>query len=275
MKRLALVAAPALLFAFAPASPAAAAPATLPDRFEAPVYLALGDSIPEGNRGEGYPDTLAPALTNYNAAANKATPRKRTAFDLENIAIGGATTVSLIAQQLTPALQLIEARRADRDPFNDVEVITVTIGGNDLFNPVVGACILAVNNCQGVVDAQLDQVATNLTRILTELADAAGRGTEIVVTTYANSVRYCPLAGVPGAVEVAEAVLEGGTAPTRGLTVDAGLNDIIRAAAASAGVQVVDLYGQLDATQFVGDCTHPNAAGHAEYTNLIYGQLAR
>jgi hypothetical protein len=39
-----------------------------------------------------------------------------------------------LPSQLAKAVELIEERSGDRNPFNDVEIITVTIGGNDVYN---------------------------------------------------------------------------------------------------------------------------------------------
>jgi hypothetical protein len=55
--------------------------------------------------------------------------------------VGGATTVSLIADQLPEATELLRSRNADRNPRNDVEVVTLHIGGNDVTGPIIDACV--------------------------------------------------------------------------------------------------------------------------------------
>lgn len=281
MKRLAFAAVPALLFALVPTSPAVAAPAKIPDKFGAPIYLALGDSVPAGvgaiPKVSGYPELASAQLrAGYNTAANKATPNKSTPLELRNIAVGGATTTSLIGSQLQPALALIAERQADRDPFNDVEVITVTIGGNDVSTPIILACLIQPQGaCQAVADQRLNLVRENLRSILSQLTSAAGRGTEVAVTTYYDPIPACLLGTSPVARAVATAALESGSVPVVGLTLEAGLNDVIRSAAAATGTQVIDLYGQLGTSDVLNDCLHPNQVGHQKIADLTYATLAR
>ncbi|MGY1665954.1 SGNH/GDSL hydrolase family protein [Geodermatophilus sp. SYSU D00696] len=198
------------------------------------VYLALGDSVAAGVGAvpyvTGYPELLEARLdAGYNPAADRATPHAPVDFELVNLAKGGATTSTLRDQQLPAALKLIKDRNGDRNPRNDVEVITVTIGGNDVFAPVTVACILTATptGCQATVDAALAGVAARLTEILSKLVVAAGPDTEVVVTTYYNPIGSCDLGRNPAAPAVADVVLEGGAVPGV-LSVQAGLNDVIR-----------------------------------------------
>jgi lysophospholipase L1-like esterase len=283
MTRLPVALAAAAVLALAGAVPAIAESNT-PDRFGSPVYLALGDSVAAGVGAQpfvsGYPEQVGALLEQgYNTEADKVTPNATDDFDVVNDAVGGATTATLITAALPGALALIEQRDADRDPFNDVEVITVTIGGNDIFNPVVAACLLDATptDCQSVVDAALAAAQAGLNEILGALTATAGRHTEVVITTYYNPIGSCFLSQLnPAAVAVGDVVLEGGT--VSGLvTVDDGLNDRIRAAAAANGVQVAELFGALTGGQFVGgrDCLHPNLAGHTAIAGIVYDLIAR
>ena len=179
--------------------PAAAAPAG-PEHFGEPVHLALGDSVPAGfglaPPQQAYPELLAELLEGgYNPAADKATPNASVDFELVNLAVSGATTTTLIELQLAPALALIEERDGDHDPFDDVEVITVTISGNDVFGPAQQACFLSATpvDCQATLEAALAGVEQRLTTILGELVAAAGRDTEVVLTTYYNPIGSCVL----------------------------------------------------------------------------------
>ena len=271
------------LLALGAAAPAAAAPAG-PERFGDPVYLALGDSVPAGigavPRQSGYPELLTQLLeSGYNPAADKATPHASADFELVNLAVPGATTATLIDAQLAPALTLIGERNGDRDPFDDVEVVTVTISGNDVFGPAEQACFLTAPpvGCQAALDVALAGVEERLTTILGALVAAAGRDTEVVVTTYYNPIGSCVLGQRnPAAATIADVGLEGGSVPGV-LTLSAGLNDVIRGVAAATGAQVGEVYGELGPDQYVGgqDCLHPNAAGHAEIAELLYTTLAR
>jgi lysophospholipase L1-like esterase len=279
MRRNSAVVAAAALLALAGAAPALAQ-SNRPERFGAPVYLALGDSVVTGAGRPfvpGYPEQTGALLEHgYNVAADKATPNAATDFEVVNYAVGGATTASLIQVQLPKAVALIEERLADRDPFNDVAVISVTIGGNDLFNPVLRACVpeTTPTGCQTVVDGVLAATEAGVAEILRRLTAAAGRHTEVIVTTYYNPLGFCALGQAnPVAVTIADAVLEGGTVP--GLVdVTDGLNNQIRDAAASSGAQVADLYGALRDGQFIGDCRHPNQSGQTTIARVVYDALA-
>ncbi|PRY48638.1 lysophospholipase L1-like esterase [Geodermatophilus tzadiensis] len=266
----------------------AAAPAVAEESspLGSPVYLALGDSVPAGvgavPKVSGYPELLEDLLdADYNPAADKATGRSLADFQLENRAVAGATTATLISDQLPGALALITERNGDRDPKNDVEVITVTIGGNDVFGPVTAACITTATptGCQATVEAALAGVRERLAEILGKLVAAAGRDTEVVVTTYYNPIGSCFLTGLNRlAPAIADVVLEGGAVPdVLSLSLQAGLNDVIRQVAANTGAQVTDLYGALDPSEYVGgrDCLHPNAAGHVTIAEELYATLAR
>jgi lysophospholipase L1-like esterase len=281
-QRLVAVAA-ALFLALGAAVPAAARP-DKPGRHGSPVYLALGDSVAAGvgaqPRVTGYPEQVGVLLEQgYNTAADKATPNASGDFETINYALGGATTTTLIATQLPRALQLISQRSSDHDPFNDVEVLSLTIGGNDVFTrPIVESCLLNSTPaaCQPRVDAALASIETNLRTILRQLTAAAGRGTEIILTTYYNPIGSCFLTQLnPAAPTISDVVLEGGVVPNL-LTLEDGLNDVIREVAAASGVQVADLYGVLGPSQYVGgeDCLHPNLAGHSTIADVVYGTLA-
>ncbi|MGY1780294.1 SGNH/GDSL hydrolase family protein [Geodermatophilus sp. SYSU D01036] len=263
------------------AAPAAARP---DDPLGTPVYLAVGDSVPAGvgavPTAPGYPTLLGELLdADYNPAANRATGQSLADFEVANLAVPGATTATLIEAQLDAALALMEQRNGDRDPKNDVEVVTVTIGGNDVFAPGVQACIAtpAPVGCQATVAAALAGVEKRLTAILGSLVAAAGRDTEVVVTTYYNPIGSCSLSALnPAAPAIADVVLEGGTIPGV-LSLEAGLNDVIRRVAATTGAQVTDLHGALGPDDYVGgrDCLHPAPSGHRVIADELYTTLAR
>jgi lysophospholipase L1-like esterase len=283
MRRSLVVGIVGALVALGSSAAAAVAPAG-PDRFGEPVYLAVGDSVPAGVGARpaepGYPERLVELLEGgYNPAADKATPHAAADVEIRNLAVPGATTAALIQSQLGPALALIEERDGTRHRFDDVEVVTVTIGGNDVFGPAQQACFLTATpvGCQATLETALAGVEERLTTILGTLVDAAGRDTEVVVTTYYNPIGSCFLSQRnPAAPRIADVGLEGGSLPGV-LTLAAGLNDVIRQVAASTGAQVAELYGELGPDQYVGgqDCLHPNPAGHARIAELLYATLAR
>jgi lysophospholipase L1-like esterase len=263
-----LVIAVVSLGAFA-ASPAAADPSPTP---VAPLQLALGDSWAAGAGtsapSEGYVPQLHEALkTDLNcsgagpAQSNAGCPQ----LGLLNIAEGGETTPSMIAEQFPEAIPLLEARNGNRDPRDDVEVTTVHIGGNDVTNPIIGACVFGgglTPACLQVIQSELAAYASDLDTAMSALRAAAGPEATMVIGTYDNGIANCFLSAFPGAVQLADLVLEGGG------PVPQGLHDIMRAAAARYDFEVAEVFGDLGPQDFVGgqDCLHPDDSGYDKVT---------
>ena len=177
----------------------------------------------------------------------------------------GVTTDRLIEEQLARATSLIGRRNADANPRNDVEVILLSVGGNDVSAPVLQTCLGGLTpDCISVINERVAHVNGNLEVILTSIRSAAGPEARVVITTYDNAIAHCPLGSVPGAIQLGDLVLEG--YPLAGIT---GLNEVIRARAADHDVAVADTFGRLGASHWVGDCLHPNDAGYA-----VIGEIA-
>lgn len=233
---------------------------------ENPVYLALGDSVGFGFGAErpdqhGYVAVLSRWARGIDCRAGN--PSGCPQLELVNMSIPGATSPSLIAEQLPAAVELLTERNHDDDSGNDVTVVTVTIGGNDLFNPVVEACGGGITpECAEVVASLLSTYADNLAFILATLRTAAGPDTRIVMMTYYNPLGSCFLSDLE---PLADLVLEGG-GPVR-----IGMNDIIRATATATGVEIADTFGQLGDGDFVGgeDCLHPNKHGYHQIARVF------
>lgn len=232
---------------------------------EGPVYIALGDSQAFGF-GTPNPDKLGYAAM-LNRWARSVDCREGVSeacpgLELVNLSVPGAKSSDLIASQLGTALALIADRNGDSNPGNDVVLITVTIGGNDLFAPVVAACGGGVTpNCITTVTSLFNAYAINLAHILGSLR-AAAPNAQIVQSTYPNGLGSCFLAPL---APFADLVLEGGP----GLAV--GFNDIIRATAAAFGVGIADIYGQLEPDDWVGgqDCNHPDISGYHKIAEIF------
>lgn len=228
------------------------------------TYLALGDSVAAGvgaPSGLGYVSLLAGDLAEARHCGQGQALGCR--IEADNRAVGGATTVSLISGQLPGAVELLEERNGNRTPVDDVRLITITIGGNDVFNPVIGACAGGFSAaCQTTVAKQFTQVSTNYATILGQLREAAGPETTIAVMTYYNPL---PAAGCRFAqlASLGDLVLEGGAPLTF------GLNDIIRQQAAAFGAVVVETGSVVDASEVQPDCLHPNTAGHADLADAF------
>jgi lysophospholipase L1-like esterase len=230
------------------------------------VYLALGDSVAAGigasSSETGYVAVLHDTLTDArNCGEGEALGCR---LSLVSMAVPGATTTSLIGRagessQLSDAVALLRARNSDRPPVDDVKLVTLTIGGNDVFGPVLGACAgdPGTELCQATIAGRLALVAQNYDLILSALRTAAGGDTTIAVMTYYNPLPACRLAPLS---PLAEQVLEGGG----GLA--AGLNDIIRQSAARHGAVVVETAAVVGPDDLVGgtDCLHPDDSGHAD-----------
>ena len=249
--------APLALLPIALVPTAAGAAAPLPA-----TYLALGDSLPAGvgaaPDGPGYVPLLAAQLADRSCGVGEALGCR---LELDNRARSGATTVSLIAEQLPGAVALLEQRNGNATPVDDVRLVTVTVGGNDVFTPVIAACGGGLTaSCQATVARQLGQVSVGYATALGQLRAAAGPSTTIAVTTYYNPLPACPLAHL---ARLADLVLEGGG------PLSAGLNDVIRQRAAAYGAVVVETAPVVDLTEVRPDCLHPNAEGHADIAEAI------
>jgi lysophospholipase L1-like esterase len=218
------------------------------------TYVALGDSVAAGTgagepASEGYVPLLAQRLS-ATLGCGQDGRRPGCPLRLENLAVGGATTTTLQRDQLPAALRLLR-----EEP--DVRLVTVTIGGNDVFLPVVSACAAAPQDsgCTRAVEQALQTADDGVDRVLSALAEAAAPTTTVAVMTYYDPLPACRLAPLQ---PLAEQVLEGrGDQP--------GLNGLLRARAAEHGAVVVETGDRLsDPADFVGDrdCLHPSGRGH-------------
>ena len=253
-----LAALAALPLAVLPASIGSAAPPS------PATYVALGDSVAAGvgaaPDGIGYVELLAADLADArNCGQGQALGCR---LELQNRSIGGATTTSLIANQLPGTLALLAERNGNATPVDDVRLITITIGGNDVFNPVIAACAAGVTpTCQQTIVSRLSLVSSNYATILGQLREAAGPATTIAVMTYYNPLPACRYAAL---APLADLVLEGGGG------LPAGLNDVIRQQAAAVGALVVDTGPVVDPTEVQPDCLHPKATGHADIADAFF-----
>jgi lysophospholipase L1-like esterase len=279
---------------------AAAAPGGSPDLVPGlPVYLALGDSIANGQQSaDVVPDDYWATVDAWRAngyvaqfgedlestltclpGKGKNTPAGCRQLQLMNLArsavpaaveppgLPGLTTQLLIDEQLPAATALLEQRNGDKNRRNDVQVVTVTVGGNDAFGPITTAC-LGPNptGCLTAIQSVFTTFGRNYSYILRELRAAAGSKTRMVTMTYYNPVPYCALGQAnPVAGPFVDWVLEGGTLNGVG-TLPVGYNDLIEMISAQFGATPAETFGMLGAGDFVGgaDCLHPNLSGHTK-----------
>ena len=236
-----------------------------------PLQLALGDSWAFGfgavpRTEEGYVPQLNDVLRKrYDClpAQSEEAADGCKQLQLLNIAVGGATTPSLIAGQLPTAVRLLESRNGDDNPRDDVEVTTVHIGGNDVTGPIIAACLGGLSpGCVATIQSEFAAFQADLEVALSTLRDAAGDSAKIVIGTYDNPIPTCVLGSVPGASLLGALVLEGGG------PLPAGLHDIIRAVAAAHHIRVAEVFGDLAPEDWLGgnDCLHPDNSGYDKVT---------
>ncbi|TQM64679.1 GDSL-like lipase/acylhydrolase family protein [Humibacillus xanthopallidus] len=267
-----------------------------------PMYLALGDSIANGQQSAPLIKDYWTTVAGWRANGYVAQFRTDLVRDLDclparsdhaqngcrqlqlvNLARSavppmdgqpekpGVTTQVVIDEQLPTATATLRARNHDANPRNDVEVVTIDVGGNDVFGPITSACLgESTAGCQAAVIGAFQAFAGNYATILHDLREAAGPDTVIITMTYYNPLPYCYIGANPAAGPFGDWVLEGGTLPGAG-TLPAGLNDIIAAISQQNGARVADTFGKLGAGDFVGgpDCLHPNLSGHTKIAGIF------
>jgi lysophospholipase L1-like esterase len=257
----------------------AAAVTAAPASAANPVQLSLGDSWAFGfgaavpSEG-GYVPRLHEALQEEFDCSPSPNPKPGQGckkLELVSLAVGGATTPTLIANQLPAAIDLLESRNGDRNPRNNVEVITVHIGGNDVTNPIVADCIFGLSaTCLATIEREFTAYRADLTQALSALREAAGPDTRIVLGTYDNPFPTCVLGGVPGAIQLADVVLEGGNP-----LLPVGLHDVMRQVAAQFDVEIADSFHTLAAEDWLGgqDCLHPDDSGYTKVAQTFLDVL--
>ena len=168
----AIVALLALAFAAVACSSSSGTASILPAG-EGGVYLALGDSIAEGENASD------PERTEYVALVFDALQAHYgDSLRLESLAVGGHTTQDLIDMQLPGAIERLRG--------GDVLLVTVTIGGLDLNQYGANtACIDDPADPACPVAEGLVAVRERLETILGELREA-GPDVTIVVQAYPN-----------------------------------------------------------------------------------------
>ncbi len=191
-----------------------------------------------------------------------------------NLGDGGDTSADLIEHgHLAEAVDEIQARNFDEGADNDVVVVTLNIGGNDLlglfFDLVIpGTCpdvetFLAEPACLNAFQDGLEGFKENLDVALVEL-ERADPDLPVIVGNLYNPFSG---SGLP-LDELAESALGG----VEGTAVEEGLNDAIRSVAGEHGVPVADWQGAFEgkSAEFVApDRIHANDAGYRAMTDAL------
>ncbi|MEX0801471.1 MAG: GDSL-type esterase/lipase family protein [Dehalococcoidia bacterium] len=239
------------------------------------VYIALGDSLSEGVGASDQTATAFVPLVHDGLGEG---------WDLVNLGEAGDTSAQLIGHgHLDEAIALIEAGKSDDDPDNDVNLVTLEIGGNDLLNlffdlVLPGACPSLVESlerpqCVSELRGAMDGFRPNLEQTLDRLIEADPELRIIVMTLYNPFSGDTGLATVPTISDMAQMALEG--LPDTPFAT--GLNDTIRDEVAERGLPLVDWWPlfQDKAGQYIAqDYIHPNDAGYRVMADAVLEQVA-
>ncbi len=263
-----------LLLVVGAASAAVANPNLVPGK---PAYMALGDSWAFGEGAEvpgtgGYVARLAGALQEDLDCLPAESDRAADGcahLQLLNLArpgwngLPGVTAPIVESEQLPIAVPLLEERNGDANPRNDIEVVTLHVGGNDVSGPIQNACIGGLTPaCLGTWIGEMAAFEADLRTVVQQIRAAAGDEMPIVLGTYGNPVPYCYLAAVPGAIQLGAMLLEG---TPGGFPIDLdGVHDVVRRVAADYDAKVAEVFSELGDGDFVGgtDCLHMTDSGH-------------
>ncbi|MEK7247943.1 MAG: GDSL-type esterase/lipase family protein [Chloroflexota bacterium] len=154
----------------------------------APLYLALGDSLAFGV-GAGSPADQG--YVGLTTAVLRASERfSESGLDLENLSAPAATTADLLEPegQLARGLTEILRRAADGDPGNDVKLISLSIGANDLLALAEpdAPCVQNAGSetCRNLLTQTLADVQSNITEVLGQLREAAPDAEIYVMNLY-------------------------------------------------------------------------------------------
>jgi lysophospholipase L1-like esterase len=234
------------------------------------VYLALGDSLSEGIGASDAEETSFVALVHKELGSN---------VELMNLGVAGDTSQDLIDKQLDRAIDEITTRNSDANPDNDVSVVTLEIGGNDLlenfFDFVLpGTCPNVedgLNNpeCVKQVRETLDTYGPNLDEILTRLREADPDVPIFLLTL------YNPFSGgVRMLDDLVELALEG----QPDTPFPEGLHDIVREQAEAHDAHLVEVGPQFEgkSREYIAtDLIHPNDTGHRMMADAVLAEMRR
>src|SRR3990170_724538 len=241
----------------APAAPAAAK--------ETPAYIAIGDSLAFGV-GASDPATGGYVALTYGSLRSSDRYRDR-GLELLNMGVPGATSSDLLLPggQLERALSEIQERQEDTSSSDDnVEIITVDIGGNDVLALATAdsPCLAdpLSEECQGRFQEMLGTLKGNLTEVLERLRQAAPKAELVVMDLYS------PLSGRGGAGDLIADFAVG--------EIDAVTEEVASRPDLHAGLaSVYPLFRGRAAQLVADDGVHPNDGGHALMAEVVLATI--
>ncbi len=235
-----------------------------------PSYIALGDSLSVGFGAS------KPGVTDFVSLVYQSLDEE---YELINLGHGGDTSRDLIDHgHLDEAIATIEELNDDGNDDNNVSLVTLEIGGNDLlglyFSSVItGVCpdvttALSKAECHEPLAATLAEFDANFEIALDRLLASDPSLTILVLTL------YDPFSGLLSAQSGIAALALEGVVDSR---IPDGLNDIIRQHAGERSIPVVELYEPFQnraAELMSSDFIHPNDAGYRVMADAVIATLA-
>jgi acyl-CoA thioesterase I len=243
----------------APVSPALPALAQ-----ERPVYLALGDSLAVGV-GASSPSTLSYVARAYESLRGSERYNDG-GLDLLNLGVAGATSADLAQAggQLDSAIAEIEARRENDPAGDDVEIISLDIGGNDLLSLVApnSPCLesASVEPCRAAFGEVLSALQNNLAEALLRLRTAAPDAILVAVDL------YNPYSGTG---DLREPIAEIGIGQANGVIGAVTADPDLRVKTAF----VFQLFSGRGLQWVAPDGIHPNDNGHAVIAEALLAAI--
>jgi lysophospholipase L1-like esterase len=252
-----------------PPTPTPRAATPPPPSADAPLYIALGDSL---SYGEAASDRLTTAFVPLVHASLPA------GTGLLNLGHSGDDSDEIVRHgHLDQAISEIVSRNSDSNPGNNVVLVTLEIGGNDLldlfFDYVVpGTCPTIAESlkrpeCVGILSATLENYEPNLQEIVDRLLGAHPDLNLVLMTL------YNPFSGK---VEVLDSFGEISLEGLPDTPFPEGVNDIARTQAQASGIKLADVYQVFDgkATEYVSqDLIHPNDTGYRVMADVVIAVL--
>ncbi|MDQ3978134.1 MAG: SGNH/GDSL hydrolase family protein [Actinomycetota bacterium] len=245
-------------------------------------YVSLGDSVPSG---AGLPDASGPCQRSPSAYPSLLAEQADLLPSLR--ACSGAATEDILERAQHPG----EGRQLDWLAA-DTDVVTLTIGGNDIgFARVVGVCLTTTESCsrlEGEINGRIAGLRQRLDLIHGEIRRRLPKARLLVVGYPRLIVDHqdaeldrCARLGAAARITAEEAEW----LRKKGDALDAAL----RESAEAAGGRFVDAAGHFEGHEACsrqpwvhgvaeGDLTssfHPNAAGHQALARLVARELRR
>ncbi|HEU4760558.1 MAG TPA: GDSL-type esterase/lipase family protein [Dehalococcoidia bacterium] len=232
---------------------------------ETPAYVALGDSLAFGV-GASDPGTHGYVGLVFDALRTSDRYRER-GLGLVNLSAPGATSADLLlhGSQLDSAVQEIIRRQEDTSSADDnVEIISIDIGGNDLLDLASGdspcRADLTSGPCGERFAQMLGALRSNLKEVVGKLRQAAPKADIIIVGL------YNPYSGTGSSLETpADLAVQQINGALAGVAADTSVG--------AKWAPVFDFFRGRGAQWIAADGLHPNDKGHAVIAEALLAAI--